>query len=75
MRDDREQLTRTVQEIFIINLVMTALAYVLFGVALVTVPRLQDEKLLKKNYLIINMIWRLIFMTNMKISLKIKDSN
>lgn len=46
MRDDREQLTRTVQEIFIINLVMTALAYVLFGVALVTVPRLQDEKLL-----------------------------
>ena len=44
VRDDKEALTRTVQELFLINLVMSIIAYVaLFG-AIVFVPRLQQEK-------------------------------
>lgn len=42
--DDKEALTRTVQELFLINLVMSVLAYVaLFG-AILFVPRLHQEK-------------------------------
>lgn len=44
VRDDKEALTRTVQELFLINLVMSVLAYVaLFG-AILFVPRLHQEK-------------------------------
>ena len=44
VRDDKEALTRTVQELFLINLVMSIIAYAtLFG-AIVFVPRLQQEK-------------------------------
>lgn len=46
VRDDREELTRTAQEIFVINLVMTVLAYTVFVVALLMVPRLQQDKAL-----------------------------
>lgn len=52
VRDDREKLTRTVQELFIINLVMSAVAYAaLFG-ALIFVPRLHEERTL---YLIVSL--------------------
>lgn len=44
VRDDKEALTRTVQELFLINLVMSVLAYVaLFG-GILFVPRLHQEK-------------------------------
>ena len=46
VRDDREQLTRTVQELLIINLVMSMIIYVALFVAIFTVPRLQQDKLL-----------------------------
>lgn len=46
VRDDKEKLTRTVQEIFIINIVMTILAYIVFAIALFFVPRLQQDKAL-----------------------------
>lgn len=44
VRDDREQLTRTVQELLIINLVMSLLIYVVLFAAILTVPRLQQDK-------------------------------
>lgn len=44
VRDDKEALTRTAQEIFIINLVMSIIAYAVFAAALFTVPRLREEK-------------------------------
>ena len=43
VRDDREKLTRTVQELFIINLVMSAAAYALLLIALFTVSGLQKD--------------------------------
>lgn len=46
VRDNREELTRTAQEIFIINFVMMVLAYSVFGVALAVVPRLQQDRTL-----------------------------
>lgn len=44
VRDDKEKLSKTVQEIFIINLIMTCLSYAVFFVALFAVPRIQVEK-------------------------------
>lgn len=46
VRDDQEELTRTTQEIFIINMIMTVLAYTAFFVGLFTVPRLRQDKTL-----------------------------
>lgn len=46
VRDNRKELTKTAQEIFGINIVMTLLAYAVFVVALITVPRLQQDKTL-----------------------------
>lgn len=44
IRDNREKLTKTVQELFIINFTMSLIAYVaLFG-AIALVPRLQQDK-------------------------------
>ena len=43
LRDDRERLSRTVQELLIINAVMTVVAYLLFLGAALFVPRLQEE--------------------------------
>ena len=46
VRDDKEKLTRTVQELFFINLCMCVVAYILFLIAITFVPRLQGEKAL-----------------------------
>lgn len=51
VRDDREALTRTVHELFFINIVMSILAYGAFMLTLVWIPRLQEERLL---YLIVS---------------------
>ena len=46
VRDDKEQMSKTAQEIWIINGIMTAIAYVGLAVALLYVPRFQEERLL-----------------------------
>lgn len=46
VRDDKTKLTRTVQELFIINIVMCFVAYAIFFVALYNVPRLRQDKAL-----------------------------
>ena len=46
VRENRKELTKTAQEIFIINIAMTVLAYAVFLVALFTVPHLQQDKTL-----------------------------
>ena len=46
MRDDREELTQTVQEIFLINACMTALVYVCYVCALLLVEPMRREKAL-----------------------------
>lgn len=51
VRDDRKALTRTVHELFMINLAMTAVAYLAFVFTLLTVPRLQEDRTL---YIIIS---------------------
>lgn len=44
VRDDKAALSKTVQEIFLINCVMSALTYAVFFAALFTVPKMQAEK-------------------------------
>lgn len=44
--DDRIQLSRTVHELLIINSVMCAITYVIFGIALFCVPKFAEDKLL-----------------------------
>jgi len=44
VRDDKEKLSHTVQEILIINFIMTCLSYAVFFVALFAVPRMRMEK-------------------------------
>ncbi len=44
VRDDRIKLTRTAQELLIINLVMTAISYTALVLALIFVPRLRSER-------------------------------
>lgn len=51
VRDDKEALSRTAQELLIIHAVMSAVSYALFLIALVAIPRLREEKAL---YLIIS---------------------
>ena len=46
MRNDKKKLSKTAQEIFIINIIMSILAYIVFFIALCNVPRLKDEKTL-----------------------------
>lgn len=46
VRDNQDKLKKTVYELFIINTVMSILAYVVFFVALFTVPRLRSDKVL-----------------------------
>lgn len=46
VRDDKETLTKTVQELFSINLVMSALAYVALSVAMAVIPRLHQDRVL-----------------------------
>lgn len=51
VRDDKAKLSKTVQELLIINLIMSFFAYVFLAVALVTVPRLFEDRIL---YIIIS---------------------
>ena len=51
VRDNREELSRVTQELLIINLITSALAYAALAVALLTVPRLQADRNL---YLVIS---------------------
>ena len=44
VRDDKEKLSRTVQELLIINLAMCVLVYLVFFAALFTVPRMRNDK-------------------------------
>ena len=46
VRDDRDKLSRTAQELLIINLTMSALSYIVLFVLLFTVPRLFEDRLL-----------------------------
>lgn len=52
VRDDRMALSRTVQEIFLVNLLMTVLSYLALVIALLFVPRLRDDRTL---YLIVSL--------------------
>ena len=51
VRENKEELSRTVQELVLINLVMSALMYVLLFLALAFVPRLQSDRVL---YLVVS---------------------
>lgn len=44
VKDDKEELSRTVQEIMIINLVMTSVTYLVFFIALFKVERFQQDQ-------------------------------
>lgn len=46
VRDDREKLTRTTQELLSINIVMSAISYFALMVAVAVVPRLREDRLL-----------------------------
>ncbi len=46
VRDDREKLTRTAQEILIINLIMCAVSYIALFVTLIFVPRFWEDRVL-----------------------------
>lgn len=46
VRDDKEELSRVVQELVIINLLMSALVYVVFAFSLVVVPKFAENKAL-----------------------------
>lgn len=46
VRDHKEQLSRTVWELFCINMIMTALVYLIFGVSIFLVPRFAEDKAL-----------------------------
>ena len=46
VRDDREKLSRTVQELLLINLLMTVLVYFFYFGSLLLVPRMQSDKTL-----------------------------
>ena len=43
VRDDKEKLTRTTQEIFAINMVMSILVYAVFLVTLFTIPKFHED--------------------------------
>ena len=46
VRDNREELTRTAQELLIINLIMSIISYIVLFLAIAFVPRLQGDKAL-----------------------------
>ena len=52
VRDDKEELTRTTQELVIINFVMSVTSYTALAVALMLVPRLREERAL---YIIVSL--------------------
>ena len=46
VRDDKDKLSKTAQEIFLINLVMTLLVCITYVICLYTVPRFQADRTL-----------------------------
>lgn len=46
VRDDKEKLSRTVQEILLINMITCLLVYLAFGCSLYWIPQFRQEKLL-----------------------------
>lgn len=46
VRDDKNKLSKTVHEIFLINLITTALTYIIFLICLILIPQLHQEKIL-----------------------------
>ena len=55
VRDDHVKLSRTAQELFIISIVMTLLAYVVLAVTVIAVPKLREDKVV---FLVAaNVIW------------------
>lgn len=46
VRENKEKLSRTVQELLIINSIMMLLCYIVFGISLFSVDKFQDNKLL-----------------------------
>lgn len=46
VRDDKEKLTRTAQELLMINVIMSLIAYVLLALAIIFIPKLHAEKTL-----------------------------
>lgn len=46
VKDKKEELSRTVHEIMIINLIMTAVTYLVFFISLISVKRFQQDQLL-----------------------------
>ena len=53
VRDDKHLLTKTAQELLIINLVMSVLAYAVLALGLIFVPRLRQDRLL---YILVSLI-------------------
>lgn len=51
VRENREELTRTAHELLLIGVVMSAVSYILLGIALFTIPRLFEDRIL---YIIIS---------------------
>lgn len=52
VRDDKEELSRTVQELLIINTITTAIAYIVLSISVFVVPKFEEYKVL----LIINSV-------------------
>lgn len=46
VRDNRNELSRIFNEIFTLNVIITALSYVILAILILTIPRLSNEKLL-----------------------------
>lgn len=46
VRDNRDELTRTTHELLFINLVMTAISYIILILALIFIPKLHEERTL-----------------------------
>lgn len=44
VRDDRKKLSQTVQELFIINIVMSIISYIVLAVCILFIPKLQAER-------------------------------
>ena len=46
VRDDKEKLSRTAQELLIINVIMCLISYALLAIAILTIPKFRDQKTL-----------------------------
>lgn len=44
VRDDKEELSRTVQEIFFVNIIMCVVAYTLFGITVLIIPKFWEQR-------------------------------